>query len=226
MIINPFDNEQEFTSSDKLSKSVESLTENPNFKSFLDDEITKFEQKRILFVDANQCNQRIVMQQGLFMFPYTLDIKEHSHILKSNAVVIKIHKRIRDDLLDYLDTIGINAFRLMPDLQNVCYAVKRKVIDERQAESPLFKKKASVRAANIEELHPFLKEAFDRYKKPNGYANIAPVGAFLKQSLPDFDIHAYGFSKLYDLIASFPDKYEIKKDDKNHAVPVALYRCK
>lgn len=114
----------------------------------------------------------------------------------------------------------------MPDLQNVCYAVKRKVIDERQAESPLFKKKASVRAANIEELHPFLKEAFDRYKKPNGYANIAPVGAFLKQSLPDFDIHAYGFSKLYDLIASFPDKYEIKKDDKNHAVPVALYRCK
>ena len=77
-----------------------------------------------------------------------------------------------------------------------------------------------------EELHPFLKEAFDRYKKPNGYANIAPVGAFLKQSLPDFDIHAYGFSKLYDLIASFPDKYEIKKDDKNHAVPVALYRCK
>lgn len=114
----------------------------------------------------------------------------------------------------------------MPDLQNVCYAVKRKVIDERQAESPLFKKKASVRAANIEELHPFLKEAFDRYKKTNGYANIAPVGAFLKQSLPDFDIHAYGFSKLYDLIASFPDKYEIKKDDKNHAVPVALYRCK
>ena len=211
---------------DHPSKSVESLTENPNFKSFLDDEITKFEQKRVLFVDANQCNQRIVMQQGLFMFPYTLDIKEHSHILKSNTVVIKIHKRIRDDLLDYLDTIGINAFRLMPDLQNVCYAVKRKVIDERQAESPLFKKKTSVRAANIEELHPFLKEAFDRYKKPNGYANIAPVGAFLKQSLPDFDIHAYGFSKLYDLIASFPDKYEIKKDDKNHAVPVALYRCK
>ena len=41
---------------DHPSKSVESLTENPNFKSFLDDEITKFEQKRILFVDANQCN--------------------------------------------------------------------------------------------------------------------------------------------------------------------------
>ena len=27
------------------------------------------------------------------MFPYTLDIKEHSHILKSNTVVIKIHKK-------------------------------------------------------------------------------------------------------------------------------------
>lgn len=211
---------------DHPSRSVESLAKSPDFKPFLDDGITKFEQKKILFVDANQCNQRIVMQQGLFMFPYTLDIEEHSRILKSNTNVIKIHKKIRDDLLDYLDTIGINAFRLMPDLQNVCYAVKRKVIDERQAVSPLFKKKSDVRTSNIDELHSLLKEAFDRYKKPHGYANIAPVGAFLKQSLPNFDIHTYGFSKLYDLIASFPDKYEIKKEDKNHAVPVALYRCK
>ena len=50
------------------------------------------------------------------MFPYTLDIKEHSHILKSNTVVIKIHKRIRDDLLDYLDTIGVKAKLFCPEI--------------------------------------------------------------------------------------------------------------
>lgn len=205
--------------------SIEGLDKDSKFKPFLDDEITKFEQRKILFVDANQCNQRIVMQQGLFMFPYTLNVDEHSNILKDNTNVIKIHKRIREDLLDYLDTIGINAFRLMPDLQNVCYAVKRKIIDERQSESSLFKKKPHLCTANIDELHSHLKTAFERYKKPDGYANIAPVGAFLKQSIPNFDIRAYGFSKLYDLIAYFPDRYEIKKDDETHAVPVALFRC-
>lgn len=210
---------------DHPGEDIGQLAKNSEFKPFLDDEITKFEQRKILFVDANQCNQRIVMQQGLFMFPYTLDINEHSNILKNNTNVIKIHKRIRDDLLDYLDTIGINAFRLMPDLQNVCYAVKRKVIDERQSGSPLFKKKLHLPTANIDELHSYLKTAFERYKMPNGYANIAPVGAFLKQAIPNFDIHAYGFSKLYDLIAYFPDKYEIKKDGENRAVPVTLYRC-
>lgn len=111
------------------------------FRKFLDDSMDKFDNQNILFVDANQCSQRIVMQQGLFMFPYTLDIDKHTKIIESNTNLIKIHKDIREPLLDYLDTIGINSFRLMPDLQSVCYAVRRKVIEERQSKSDLFKKK-------------------------------------------------------------------------------------
>lgn len=46
------------------------------------------------------------------------------------------------ELLEYLDTIGINSFRLMPDIQSVCSTVKRKVTEERQSKSELFKKKS------------------------------------------------------------------------------------
>lgn len=111
------------------------------FKNFLNNALDNFEANKILFVDANQCSQRIVMQQGLFMLPYTLDAEKHLSIIEDNTKLIMIHKDIRDDLLKYLDTIGINTFRLMPDIQSVCSAVKRKVVEDRQAKSELFKKK-------------------------------------------------------------------------------------
>lgn len=112
-----------------------------SFKKFIDNAMENFINNKILFVDANQCSQRIVMQQGLFMFPYTLDPEKHRAIIEDNTNLIRISKDIREELLEYLDTIGINTFRLMPDIQSVCAAVKRKVIEERQAKSELFKKK-------------------------------------------------------------------------------------
>ena len=101
----------------------------------------KLKDKVILFIAPNQSNQRLIMQQGLFMFPYTLDKTEHLKILKNNSAVIKIHKDFRSDLNQYLDTLGYNTFRLMPDLSSICGAVKRRIIDERKNKSTNFKKK-------------------------------------------------------------------------------------
>jgi hypothetical protein len=120
--------------SNKVAPSSEEL------KNFITDILGKFEGNRILFITANQCSNRIVMQQGLFMFPYVLDKEAHTKIIKDNTVLIKIDKNIRDELLDYLDTIGLNSYRLMPDLQSVCYAIKRQIIEQRKAKSTLFKK--------------------------------------------------------------------------------------
>lgn len=102
-----------------------------------DDEIYKcIKNNKILFIDPNQTNQRIIMQQGLFMFPYTISNEKynkekqnkerHMDILIKNSSVIQIHKSLRDELLDYLDTLGYNTFRLMPDLSSVCEAIKNK----------------------------------------------------------------------------------------------------
>ena len=129
--------------SNSLNRSIWTLD---GFKDSLENTVSKQEKIRnhaILFVDPNQSNQRIIMQQGLFMFPYTLDVDEHMEIIKRNTSVIMIHKELRSDLLKYLDTLGFSTFRLMPDLASVCYAVKHKVIDERAEKSPAFKKKGS-----------------------------------------------------------------------------------
>ena len=116
------------------------------FKDTLDATINK--QKKIhnhaiLFIAPNQSNQRIIMQQGLFMFPYTLEEKEHLQIINNNSSYIMIHKNLRNELIKYLDILGYNTFRLMPDLSSICEAVKRRNVDERNDKSNAFKKKGS-----------------------------------------------------------------------------------
>ena len=122
-------------------KSIAMHTEINDMDAFVSDNKEKVSNGAILFIDPNQSNQRLVMQQGLFMFPYTLDEKKHLQVIESNTSLIKIKKDLRDELLAYLDTIGINAFRIMPDLPSVCEAVERKVKDRRSANRTLFKKK-------------------------------------------------------------------------------------
>ena len=102
----------------------------------------KIKDRKILFVDPNQSNQRIIMQQGLFMFPYTLRKDEHNHIVQNNSCYMMIHKDLKDDLLRYLDVLGYNTFRLMPDLSSICKAIEHRNIDERSKNRSLFKKKS------------------------------------------------------------------------------------
>lgn len=150
-----------FTRTDSLStracQCIDSVTDlfsinalNRNFSSLIgfgsniEDNVKikrMVENRTILFVDPNQSNQRIIMQQGLFMFPYTLDKNEHLEVLNNNTSVIMIHKDLRNDLIQFLDTLGYNTFRLMPDLSSICSAVKRRVLDERTEKSEIFKKK-------------------------------------------------------------------------------------
>lgn len=123
-----------------IGKNIITLTGiNDKFEN-LKSKQQKITSKSILFIDPNQSNQRIIMQQGLFMFPYTLEKKAHLDIINRNTSVVMVHKDLRSELLEYLDTLGFSTFRLMPDLASVCYAIKRKVIDERMEKSANFKK--------------------------------------------------------------------------------------
>ena len=134
-----FDSQEKMISA--FFTSIAIHTELSGIDTFVSDNLEKVSNNTLLFIDPNQSNQRLVMQQGLFMFPYTLDEKKHLHIIENNTMLIKIKKDLRNDLLAYLNTIGINAFRIMPDLPSVCEAVERKVKDSRSAKSTLFKKK-------------------------------------------------------------------------------------
>lgn len=122
-----------------VNRNISSLIMENIEKSILDQK--KIKNRTILFVAPNLSNQRIIMQQGLFMFPYTLDKEEHLKILDNNSQYIKIHKDLRNELIKYLDILGYNTFRLMPDLSSICEAVRRRIIDERSDNSGAFKKK-------------------------------------------------------------------------------------
>lgn len=97
----------------------------------VDDNQEKFLKDVILFIAPNQANQRIIMQQGLFMFPYTLDESKHLEIIKKNTKCIMIHKSHREELLQYLDTMGYNTFRLNPDIGSICEAIRQKYKENR-----------------------------------------------------------------------------------------------
>ena len=70
------------------------------------------------------------MQQGLFLIPTTLNKNKHKQLVEKNTKKILIDKCIRNEIIKYLEVLGFNTFRLMPDLTSVCYAIKKSVIEE------------------------------------------------------------------------------------------------
>lgn len=124
----------------KFFRTIATRTLDVDSNQYIRQSIDKIEKQALFFIDPNQSNQRLVMQQGLFLFPYTLNEEEHIQLIDSNSGLIKINKGLREELQIYLDTIGINSYRLMPDLSSVCEAVERKIKDDRLKKSSLFKK--------------------------------------------------------------------------------------
>lgn len=80
----------------------------------------KIENKKLLFIDHNLNNQRIIMQQGLFMFPFSLESKAYENALFNNSFTITIPRQLRKELLIILDRLGFNTYKLMPDLSSIC----------------------------------------------------------------------------------------------------------
>ncbi len=76
----------------------------------------------------------------------------------------------------------------------------------------------------IEEIHSLLKTAFNTYQDEDGFANVAPAGAFIKRAKADFDCRTFGYTKLVDLLAAFPNRYEIKRY-KQKSTTIVAYKC-
>ncbi len=103
-------------------------------KSYTKELITRFnrfgQSDKLHIVKPSLNNQRIIMQQGLFLIPTTLNKNKHKQLVEKNTKKILIDKCIRNEIIKYLEVLGFNTFRLMPDLTSVCYAIKKSVIEE------------------------------------------------------------------------------------------------
>jgi len=74
------------------------------------------------------------------------------------------------------------------------------------------------------DLVPILKKAWEQYQDDDGWANVAPVGSFVKRSKPDFDPRSYGVTKLPEVIANLNDIFEMTKYKGKGTVNIVAYR--
>lgn len=77
----------------------------------------------------------------------------------------------------------------------------------------------------IDEIHCLLKIAWDKYQDDAGFADISSVGAYIKRAKPDFSAKNYGYGKLPDLVAAYPEKYEMASYPGKGTVVIRGYRC-
>ena len=77
----------------------------------------------------------------------------------------------------------------------------------------------------ISEIHKLLENASKSYQDDDGWVNASDAGGYIKRARPDFELKAYGFSKLSDLLVKYTHLYETKKSKVKNGTAF-LYRLK
>jgi uncharacterized protein (TIGR00288 family) len=118
-------------------------------------------------------------------------------------------------------------FIFLENLSSTAAKTKNAAAEETTGEniSTVEEKREQSAIANIDEIHNLLEIAFEKYQDADGFVNVSSAGTFLKRTKPDFDSRTYGYSKLPDLLAAYPRKYEIKKYRGKGTVNIVAYRC-
>lgn len=79
--------------------------------------------------------------------------------------------------------------------------------------------------SNIDEVHSLLKIACERYQDDDGYVNVSTAGIYIKRAKPDFNPRIYGYTKLPEMLADFPEMYEMKRYKGKGTVIIVAYKC-
>lgn len=99
------------------------------------------------------------------------------------------------------------------------------IVAQGRAKKKLFSAKDDFKTYDISEIHKLLRAASETYQDDDGWVNAATVGNYIKRARPDFELKAFGFSKLSDLLGQCPDVYETKKN-KVGKVTIFSYKLK
>lgn len=101
-----------------------------SYSTILSNEFKNLKNKKgIITIRPNYRNSRMLMQQGLFVVPNKISKEAIMNKFENKADVIMIDKSIRIKALNYLKSIGFNEFRLMPDIDSLCYEINHSIIE-------------------------------------------------------------------------------------------------
>ncbi len=123
--------------------------------------------------------------------------------------------------LEYLTSSNKNG-KKNQEKQKVQNPPQKKTLDQEENEE-----KEMEKLPDIYEIHSLLRIAYEKYQEDDDdFVNVSAAGAYIKRVRPEFNPYVYGYSKLSEIIRSFPELYEIRKTGGNGRSSVLSYRCK
>lgn len=96
---------------------------------------------------------------------------------------------------------------------------------EEQPENPAGKPEQASVTEDLQVVHELLKKAWETYQSEDGYTNICAAGSFIKRAKSDFDSRTYGYKKLPELVAAYPDRYDVRERKGKGTTMLMVYKC-
>lgn len=145
-------------------------------------------------------------------------------IVSSDSDFTKLASRLRESEI-FVFGVGKNTTPVA--FRNACddFIFTENLGSEESTPSQRDKKEDS-NQSNIKQLIPVLRKAWERFQDDSGWANVSPVGGFVKRAKPDFDPRSYGVSKLPEVIALLEKDFEMTKYKGKGTVNIIAYRPK
>lgn len=101
------------------------------FCDILNKEFKKLKNKTgIHTIRPNYRNQRMLMQQGLFVVPNKVNELSIKQKIYDSASIFVINENIRDEAIKYLEKLGYDEFHLMPDLDSICNEINHCIVND------------------------------------------------------------------------------------------------
>lgn len=131
-------------------------------------------------------------------------------IVSSDSDFTKLASRLKES---EIFVFGVGERKTPISFRNACddfiFVENLEEVTKEEKEEKLTVKNGTI--ANWEEIITLLNRAWEQYQDDDGWANVAPVGSFVKRSKPDFDPRTYGFTKLPEIIKKLSNVYQMKK---------------
>ena len=80
-------------------------------------------------------------------------------------------------------------------------------------------------ALTLAELEELIRIAEEKYADDTGFVNVAAAGTYIRRVRSDYNIKAFGYSKLSEYIRDNPKKYEIEERE-GKGTKLLMFRCK
>ncbi|EKO3808002.1 hypothetical protein VH1709_contig00046-0010 [Vibrio harveyi] len=145
-------------------------------------------------------------------------------IVSSDSDFTKLASRLRESEI-FVFGVGKNTTPVA--FRNACDDfIFTENLGSEDADTPQTGKAEKGNQSKVQQLVPVLRKAWERFQDDSGWANVSPVGGFVKRAKPDFDPRSYGVSKLPEVIALLKKDFEMTKYKGKGTVNIIAYRPK